>query len=233
MTAPRLKKPPACPAAKGAGSGAVRVAELCIEALKVLAWPCVAIVAFFAFYAQLQDIASGVATKMREADKVTIGSLSLEIKERVREVSNDALAEQVGKLTPQAIEQLLRIADGNNFSLFSSSDDQKALILGVPQQVQLNAIYELEKRGFLKFSLPAEPLVKRVRALPLEESSHHGGEYTWHRPPFTRSSAEFKELFQLHYGLTTNGIVARAAIIKSVSALIAPRPPPLAVPAKE
>ena len=195
----------------------LEIAKLVIEAVRVLAWPVLIAILVILFFKPLREIAESFSLKFSEAHKVSIGSLSLEIEAKAREVGNPELGRQVGSLTPGAVEQLLRTPRSGDMILVSTSDFQQKREYGVPNQDALSSLKELEKKGFLKFRQPLEHFLAELRKLDRSDTNRGDSERTWHISPFIAESEGDKRIRDQGYSLTDKGRQAVDTIVKAVA----------------
>lgn len=203
---------------------ALRFMELAVESVKALAWPVLVLIGAIAFFAPLDQMAHGLARKIDDANKISIGSLSVEIEAKIGQSTNPELAKQVGSLSPLAIEQLMRTNHGGGVRLLSTMAGDKEPKLGLPKKAQLDALLELEAKGFLVFDQPFGPFLKKLRASPQEPSAEKNADHEWFIVREGTNSEVFQQLRLQGYQLTNKGKSASLAILKAVSELLSRKP---------
>lgn len=193
-------------------------AKVAIEGIRVLAWPLLLAVLLVWFHRPLAEIAQSFSQKFTAANKVSIGALSLEIEKTASAAGNPEIGRQIGQLSPQAIEELLQTPRNGRMILVSTNDDERRRI-GVPAPAKLDALQELERRGFLSFTQPIEDFLRQIRELPrdAQEAERHGDDRAWY---LIDDAAQAKKLRDQGYELTASGRLAVDAIIKTVAALL-------------
>lgn len=192
----------------------LRVLELTIEAAKVLVWPIFALAILIVFISPIERIASGLATKLEMADKVSFGSLSLEIVEKAREAGSPDLAAQIGKLTPAAIEQLLLTPRTGDVVLPSTVG---ANLLVIPKKKQLDALTELSNQGFIQFNEDISNYLADLRRHQIDRSSK-SVDRDFYIVPGGLGSPTIERFRDLRYSMTEKGRIAGDAVVKAVTA---------------
>ena len=215
-----LRKPSSTRPPRSPESNLIRVVELIVDAIKVLAWPSLVLYGAIVFFSPLNQIVSGLATKINDANKVSIGGFSVEVEAKVRESTSPELAKSVGALSPAAIEQLMRTDRGGGITLLSSMRDEKDAKLGLPKEPRLDALRELSAKGFIAFYQPLDSFLRELRKSPKDTSLVPGSEYDWFLIQQGAASVEYRRLREQGYRLTDQGGVASDAIVKAVSELI-------------
>lgn len=212
-----LRKPSSAKSPTTSEPAWLRVFESTIDAVKALAWPALVVAVIVVFFAPIERMVNGVATKLELADKVSIGSLSLEIVQRAREAGSPELAAQVGSLSPQAIERLLltpRTGDVILLSTTSNHPDQ----LGLPKKARLDALIELSQKGFIEFREDIQVFVRDLRKLSIDARMTQTSEHDWFIIPEGAGSTTFERYRRQGFKLTDKGRIASEAVIKAVTA---------------
>jgi hypothetical protein len=194
----------------------IDIAKLIIEALRVLSWPLLIIFLVVVYRRPLRGFLNNLVSKFSEANKVSIGSLSLEIQEKAREVGNPELAQRVGSLSPRAVEELLLTPRDGGMGLISTSNFQGEVKYGLPKEKVMDALRELEIKRFVVFS---EDLTEFLRELKTMRSDDGGGSNrTWFRSTQPKGSPPEERFHRITYKLTDLGRQAADTIVKVVAA---------------
>jgi hypothetical protein len=215
-----LRKPSNSTSRPPKESNWIRILEVLVDGIRALAWPSLVVIALIVFYTPLQDIASNLATKLGDANKVSIGGLSLEIEAKVREQSSPELAKQVGSLSPIAIEELLRTSRSGAMTLLSIMSDSASPKLGLAKKPRIDALLELSSKGFIEFDRPVGPFLAELRSFPIDKKASEDSEHDWYLIPYAESSSNYQRFRRQGYKLTDKGKLASEAIVKAVSALL-------------
>jgi hypothetical protein len=197
----------------------LQVAEIIVEAIKAIVWPLSIVMVIIVFYNPLNLIITGLATKINDANKVSLGGFSVEVEEKVRKFADPCLTNHIVTLSPQAIEQLLNTPYNSDFHLLVNlqTDGEK---LGLPNEEKLNALIELEKTGFLMFKYPLEPFIKKVMQFARDPTKYKDDGHVYYIIPGGVKAEEYRILTDQRYHLTDDGKKAFKAIIKAVSEII-------------
>lgn len=199
-------------------STSLRMLELSVDLVKALAWPLLIVGLVAVFHQPLWQIAGNFAVKLEQANKLTVGSFSMEVAVKAREAGDPVLAEQVGSLSSAAVEQLLHTPTNADVVFTSASEDGGSTGIGVPSSPAIQALQELEKKGFLQFREPLVPFLERLRKLPaIGTGSSSLNERDWYRAPSSLDSPEVRRLRNQSYSLTERGKTAVDSIVKAVA----------------
>jgi len=193
--------------------------KLIIEGIQVLAWPILTVILVLMYNRPLRKMLDSLSSKFSEASKVSIGSLSLEVQAKAREAGNPKLAREVGTLSPPAIEQLLRTPRVGDMILLSTSDYQGNRNYGLPKLDEMNALRELEQKGFIKFREKLEPFLDKLHAL--RNTSIPNSDRVWFAASGPVASSTDEKFRKQGYTLTDLGHQAVDAIVKAVAAQLA------------
>ena len=196
---------------------AIEIGKLLVGLTGALAWPTLVAIAVVYFRKPIRAVVEGLPRKFSEAKKLSIGSLSLEIEAKAREVGQPELAAQVGSLSAGAVQQLLRTPRTGDMILVSTGNYLNKREYGLPHQDVLDSLQELEAKGFLKLKMPLLPYVQGVRRLPSSNADRTVSERDWHLSPYDADSAEDKRIREQGYSLTDRGRQAVDTIVKAVA----------------
>lgn len=198
-------------------NNSLEVAKLVIEGIRALAWPVLLGAVLIAFNSPLQTVVESFSIKLSQANKVSIGSLSLEIEAKAREAGNPELGRQVGSLTAQAVQQLLLTPVSGHMTLLSISDYQDKREYGLPNPEIMAALEELERKEFLRFQLPLAPFLKELKRMTRSDTILNDSEKLWYSASSTTDLEEERRLSEQSYSLTEKGKQAVDAIVKAVA----------------
>ena len=194
---------------------------LVLEFAKALVWPVFITVMIIVYRKPVRAVLQNLIDKFSQASKVTIGSLSLEIQQRVRQAGNPQLARAVGELSPGAIAELLRTPRGGRMILVSTREEKGAMDLGLPSTEHLAVLQELESQGLLRFSPKSLKDFQRfVRSFPAKPSRtpNEGRPYWIKASSITGKKA--KEIEEEGYEFTKEGRESADAVIVAVASLV-------------
>jgi len=200
----------------------LEIAKLIVELVRAMAWPMLALLVLILFYKPIRLAITGIAEKFGTANKLTFGSLSIEIANKARELGDPVLAAGIGALSPVAIEQLLRAPTSGSKSLLAWAHLESARGLYLPPPPEISALAELETRGLVVFTTPLKPFVEQIRNLPLVTAASTS-DLVGYLSPYPPDSDEERALFRQTFTLTKSGLNAVEAIIRAVSSQFAGR----------
>ena len=210
-------------------SRVIEITKLIVEVLRALAWPILFAAIVVAFHNPLRGVADGLAQKLSQANRVSIGSLSLEIEVKAKAIGDMEFARQIGNLSPEAVEALLLFPRNTNWTLLARADYKGKLLYGLPKNI--TTLRELEKKGFIEFKDLLEPFFAELNHLPKykfdpcdDDDMEGADDFTWYSPPFSVDSAEDKRLSGQSYSQTEVGRLAVDAIVRAVAAQLAREP---------
>ena len=195
----------------------IEVAKLVIEGVRALAWPVLVAVVLVVFNKPLREVVESFSTKFSQANKVSIGSLSLEVEAKAREAGNPELGRQVGSLTAQAVQQLLRTPVSGDMILLSTSEYQGKREYGLPSPEVMTALKELEKKEFLRFRKPLDPFLSELRRLPRSDTDRHDPERVWYLSSVAANTSDDRRFRDQGYSLTDKGKQAVDTIVRAVA----------------
>ena len=196
----------------------IQIVKLIIDGFRVLAWPIFISAVLFIYRGPVWEILSSLSSKLTEAEKVSFGSLSFEIQQQAREAGDPALAKQVGALSSAGIEELLQTPRDGYEILVSSGEGKDFKKYGLPDEIIMGALKELENKGFIKFKEPIDKFLNDLNKLPKDKSA---GDFASGRVWFLSGSDKntiSQELIDKEgYELTDLGKKAADAIVRVVA----------------
>jgi uncharacterized membrane protein YvlD (DUF360 family) len=197
----------------------IQVAEIIVDIIRAIVWPVLIIAGVIVFFNPLNLVVTGLATKISDANKVSLGGLSVEFEAKVRKLADPLLTSYIVSLSPQAIEQLLNTPFNVDVTLLSNlqPDGEK---LGLPNEEKLNAFKELDKIGLLMFKEPLNPFINKIRKFARDPNNYKNDEHIYYIIPGGAMSEEYRNLADQRYHLTEKGEKASKAIVKALSELI-------------
>lgn len=202
------------PALTTSSSRALEVFEAITNFIKAAAWPVLAIVIFFEFRQPIREAVAVIPKKMSESQKLTVGSLSIEIEKRANAVGDPELATLIDGLSPQAIELLLRLRrDGS--SLASSSGGAEPERYYFPKPDEYIALTELYTKQLIE---PGVDLAKyRAYIATILQLTDESGDRETYQPKRPLTDNEKREIWRAQYRLSERGAKAVQLIISAVS----------------
>jgi hypothetical protein len=202
----------------GRGGKGLEWARTIVDLLKILAWPLLVLYFFFVVEAPLLEIFRQLPNKFSQATKVTVGSLSLEIQEKAIKSGNPALAERLGKLSAQAIEQLIRTDKTGKIVLVGLGDRRRGEnAYTLPPRSALNALLELEARGLIEFREDLGAFLEFFQKLPLKRETESVSDRDRFLVVGPITSQQREQLDSQVYFLTDLGHQAYEAVVDAIA----------------
>jgi hypothetical protein len=146
----------------------MELAKLITEVLRILAWPLLVGGLLFAYRRPVRRMIDSLALKLSQASKLSIWTLSLEIEQQARQAGDPALATHVGKLSGQAIQELMQTPANGFMQLLAVVDFDGKRKYGLQKSETIDALKELEERGFVRFDQDLKPFLIELRKLRRE-----------------------------------------------------------------
>ncbi|MGB0064341.1 MAG: hypothetical protein WBP85_07830 [Terracidiphilus sp.] len=199
----------------------VELLKLALEYLKVLAWPLLIVGLLAVYRPPIKRLVKSLATKLEAADSLSIGSFSLEVQRRASDLGSPALARQIGQLSFDAVEALIRTPRSGSMCLVNVNDFGTPHEYGVPLGPELNGLRELVRRKLIVFSEPLEEFLSLLSSTGERREpnpSSESDDRTWYA---AESDELDKRCSAISYSLTESGVMAVDAISKAVAAQLA------------
>jgi hypothetical protein len=133
-----------------------RMRPLALELSRVIfgGWPALGFLFLLLFYAPLRDALASIPDKVRSAEEIQLGNMSLKstIKAVAATQGLGALGEKIPELSSAAIELLLRAPRGNVESLwsYSVSNNNRITTFYLPTEAEIQALAELQQTGLVR-----------------------------------------------------------------------------------
>lgn len=192
----------------------LRVLQLLGTLLKTLAWPTFAFVLFFYLREPMLNIAKRIPDMLAKSSKVSIGTLSFELREQAQAIGAPQFADLIQGLSPAAIEQLLRIGRSSSMLVGSGENESEYFL---PSERAMAALLELDEKGLLHWEIPRKEFEAMVEHIPHEK----GRDLDWDMTPLVPkrpiTSEEQRKLKSQSYRLSEKGLKALDLIIASVA----------------
>ncbi len=131
------------------------------DLLKVVLWPALVFYIFLIFESPLKTIIGQLPRTLSDAQRVSIGSLSIEIQAQAEKV-NRTLSKSLRYLSPEAVIEIIKIGE-RSLPLIVLNDKFYYL----PSQDEQNELAELEFRHLLRCSINQYALNETLQRLPL------------------------------------------------------------------
>ena len=203
----------------------VELLKLALEYLKVLAWPLLIVGLLAVYRPPVRRLIASLAAKFEAADSVTIGSFSLEVQRRASDLGSPNLARQIGQLSFDAIEALVRTPRSGSMALVLVNDAGAPHDLpneyGIPLQPELDGLRELVRKEFIKFSEPLDGFLAFLKSKGEQREPNptvQADDRTWYASDDPDLD---KRCRNISYGLTNSGVKAVEAISKAVAVQLA------------
>ena len=168
-------------------------------------------------------MAESLASKFETADSVKIGSLSLEVQQRARDLGSPELGREIGQLSFNAIEALVRTPRSGSMILLSTNDRSMPPEYGLPSDAELDGLRELEKKGLIELEEPLDKFVRDLKTIGrsmAKDSRMRTEDRQWVAVD-NRTDELVQRLRKQSYRLTDAGKKAVEAITKAVAAQLA------------
>ncbi len=198
----------------------MEVAKLVVKLLSILAWPGVVVGFAWAFRDPVQTILRELVKRLSLATKLSMGSFSLEVQENARHFGGASLAIDVGTLTKEAVEVLLRTPRSGAMRLLTERKFRTDREVAIPADCNIDALIELRDRDLVKFAQPLEPFLRHLRDLP-SSTAPLPGNIQWYSMQGASGAIREKDFLGQEYVLTDKGRMAADAIVKAVGAELA------------
>lgn len=209
------------------GGRALKLFEALTNFIKAAAWPLIAIAVFLEFRQPIREAVAVIPKKMSESQKLTVGSLSIEIEKRANAVGDPELATLIDGLSPQAIELMLRLKREGT-SVASSSGGDEPSIYYFPKAEEYLTLKELDLKHLIDPGVDLTEYRKFVETkLRLMGDSGNRDNYQPRRP---LTPEEKHEIWKAQYRLSERGAKAVQLIISAVSRELQ-KPPAATAPA--
>ena len=175
--------------------------------VKALTAPVVLVIVGLAFFDPISQIVHMLPAKFRDADKFSAAGLTLEIERKASAAGNPKLAELVGDLSRTAITTLLRTTGRRGILSYSNQTDGSRFFY-LPDQAQIKAMEELERKGLLECAPSIS--VWEAQMLPLFEKATD-------RDAYVLKNKDNNERHDASCGLSPAGIAASELVIDAVA----------------
>ena len=199
--------------------------KLALQYLQVLTWPLLIVGLLAVYRPPIKRIVASLASKLEAADSLSIGAFKLEVQRRVSDLGRPALAREIGQLSFDAVEALMRTPRSGTMSLVFVNDTGARQDLpnryGIPLQPELDGLLELEKKKLIAFSEPLDGFLSFLSSTGERQEKNPASDAddrTWYA---SDSDDLEKRCRAISYGLTESGVKAVDAISKAVAAQLA------------
>ena len=144
----------------------MKMFKLVIQLIEALAWPGVTLYVIISFRVPLKNLLERLAKKLGESSKskISVGSLSIELENRLQKLGEQNLAVAVRSLPRSAFDLILRLGDTNHHYGFGSNANDSYYL---PSHKMMANIHELHRAKLLAFPEPLEEFLHFVRTRPL------------------------------------------------------------------
>lgn len=193
--------------------------RLILEYVRVLAWPLILVAVLAVYRPPLGRMLTSLSDKFENANKVSMGSFSIEVAEQAKEVGSRELAADIGQLSASAVATLMATPREGTMMLISEFERDGEREIGLPNDSELNAMRELAEKDLLVFAEPLTEFVNYVRTLPTRPyDPAFKSEREWYTVP---PEGDIGRLRRQDYRLTERGRAATEAITRAVAAQLA------------
>ncbi len=202
------------------GNPTIAYLTMSLEYLKSLAWPLIFVGVLAVYRPPLGRLLDSLIAKLESAKSVKIGSLSFEVEHQARGLGRPELGREIGQLSFDAIDSLVRTPRVGVMMLMSAFDRVTPHEFGLPGDAELAALRELAKKQLIDFSAPLDPFLHELRAngeLKVKERNGElrSSERKWYAVENPQMEMKCR---QMGYSLTEGGLKAVIAISKAVAA---------------
>jgi len=194
------------------------ILENSLELTKVFVWPALILVILSLFYAPIRDSLEQLPTIVSQAQKISVGSLSVEVQAQARQIGGTELASALQGLSSKAIEKVLLTGRTNVQIIGTNSNDATRLTL--PGFDDMKAFKEVESKRLLTLRMERNPVSSfaefetAFHNLPLAPDYSDADQQT-----FVLKSGEVSSipLLRTEYKLTPLGLAAFDSVVNAVS----------------
>lgn len=146
----------------------IKGVEATVNLVKAVIWPALILYVFFALHVPIDQILSELPEKLSEAQKISVGSLSLEVQAQAKRTGGMELAVTLQNLSPKAVALLINI--NRAYWAVYSLDMQERKIFG-PSPERVKLVAELQSQNLLVFSEDPLAFDKFLKTLQLTKTS--------------------------------------------------------------
>jgi hypothetical protein len=197
----------------------LRYFEARVDLAKGIAWPVFALIVFVIVSYPLVQTLNKLPDRFSQLSKLSVGDLSFEIQLLASQQGLEELGKTIGELSPEAVEVLLNRGAGRMRLIGESADPTLGkTYYSLPNEYTMNALYELETKKLLEFTIPMQEYYELMGRLGLEKIPNEYKPYL-NQYVATRmlTDDELKLLKSQDYYLSELGINAFEIITKAVT----------------
>jgi len=127
-------------------SNLIRYIDRIVALTKAFAWPLLCLSLFMYLRHPIIAVASQMPTIISQSSKLSVGTLSFEIRERADATGNRELGALIEGLSPEAVEDLLKIGRNSWIQLISREERRGRDRYFFPTEKRLRSLIELVER---------------------------------------------------------------------------------------
>jgi hypothetical protein len=128
--------------------------QAAVDIVKGLTWPVVIVFVIIFFFGPVSKIAHLLPDKLRDANKISAGGLSLEIQRAASQAGNPRLAERIGGLSENALRFLLNASSGRRGLIGTGTSGSGERRFYLPSSSEMAAIEELASKQLFECDMP-------------------------------------------------------------------------------
>jgi hypothetical protein len=193
----------------------LEIYRITVELVRGIAWPLLVLGILWTYRDTIRTIAIEVPKKFSAATKVAVGSLTLEIQEQARVFGSSDLATRLGKLSPEAVTELIKTGRSRMTLIGeskSSQDGRKSYF--IDKDARIRAIQELAANGLLEVGEDLDRFLSWIHSERFERLSTQGIQEF--RPVSPLSPDEERRLRDQYFRLNELGVKAWDAINEAI-----------------
>lgn len=136
-----------------------------IDLVTSLVWPGIIMWVLFYFRNQIKRLLDLLPSKLNQASKISVGSFSLEIEEKLKELGMSDLTETMHTLSREAYELIIKLGNTSSYyHLISQSwSNDGTSYFSLPSDKELKFYKEIEEKGIIEFSEPLDEIVEKFK----------------------------------------------------------------------
>jgi hypothetical protein len=197
--------------------------EAIVNLTKTLIWPLLIVVVLLMYHDPIKEIVKLIPSKIRDSQKLGIGSLLIEMQETAFKGGNEELANIFGALSPEAIRRLIELGKSNRILVIETQrQGNNAYIVPTPHLLRIE--FELMRNGLIEFKEDFDKFQKWIKS-DLFQIIEADSFYITIRPVSHLSKDDSARIINQSYKLTKIGSEAWEAVLNSIYADLKKDPP--------
>lgn len=189
-----------------------------------IAWPVIVAATLVTYREPARQIIGALADKVRDAETVTVGSLSLEVRRREEAIGMPGLVESVGRLGPSAVQLLLELSGEETDYVWMSKrpfGPNGSHVYWLPPRDQRDAEAQLERNGLIAGSEPLDSAVALFQRIATAKGIRPAENGEIAVPVDLLSPAEIQRIETITFRRTPRAKAAATIILETVAVALA------------